>query len=90
MSTQAIIDTKAAQSQEVLQLLLSFSADEIANLRRLLYHAERLKRNGHEEGKEPQRPRRFIDPDDGGPVWELGFIDEFDRWSCYENTMDET
>lgn len=90
MSTPALIDHKAAQSQELLQILLSFSVAEIANLRRLLSKAEALKLDDHAGSEKPQRPRRFIDPDDGGPVWELGFIGEFDRWSCYENTMDET
>jgi hypothetical protein len=94
MSTQATIDTKAAQSQELLQMILALSAAEISNLRRLLYYAERLKHNGHEDSQATtqeasQRPRRFIDPDDGGPVWELGFIDEFDRASCYEDTRYE-
>jgi len=86
MSTLATIDAKAAPSQELLQMIINLSLEEIANLRRLLDKAEHLKLNGNEGIK----PRRFIDPDDGGPVWELGFIDEFDRWSCYENTMDET
>jgi len=85
MSAPAMIDHKAAQSQELLQMLLSFSVEEIANLRRLLVKAENLKLNGNEDIK----PRRFIDPDDGGPVWALGFIDEFDRASCYEDTRYE-
>lgn len=94
MSTQTTIDSKAAQSQELLQILLNFSTEEIAKLRRLLYYAEKLKHNGHEDNQATpeevsQRPCRFIDPDDGGPVWELDFIDEFDRASCYEDTRYE-
>jgi len=89
MSTQTITDAKAAASQELLQILMSFSADEIAKLRHLLCQAEKLMRNGHEKSTEPQRPRRFIDPDDGGPAWEFEFVDEFDRASCYEDTRYE-
>jgi len=86
MSTSATVDAKAAQSQELVQMILSLSVEEIANLRRLLDKAERLKFNGSEGSQAPQQPRRFIDPDDGGPVWELDLIDEFDRASCYEDT----
>jgi hypothetical protein len=89
MTTQATIDTKAAQSQELMQMIMNLSAEEIANLQRLLHKAVMLKRDEDEENKSSQRPRRFIDPDDGGPVWELGFIDEFDRASCYEDTRYE-
>jgi len=85
MSTLATIDAKAAPSQELLQMILNLSLEEIANLRRLLDQAEQLKLNG----KEGIKPRRFIDPDDGGPVWEFGFIDEFDRASCYEVIEDD-
>lgn len=88
MSTQALIDSKAAQSQELLQMIMNLSAEEIANLRRLLNKAEMLKRNGGENSKSSQRPRRFIDPEDGRPVWELDLIDEFDRESCYEDFED--
>jgi hypothetical protein len=94
MSTQTAIDTKAAQSQELLQIILNLSTEEIDNLLRLLYQAARLKRNGRADSKAApagvfQHQRRFIDPEDGGPVWELDLVDEFDRASCYENTMDE-
>jgi hypothetical protein len=94
MSMQTTIDPKAAPSHELVQILLSLSTEEIAKLRRLLYYAERLKHNGHEDSQAnpeevSQHPRRFIDPDDGGPVWELDFIDEFDRASCYEDTRYE-
>ncbi|MCI0694155.1 hypothetical protein L0337_19375 [candidate division KSB1 bacterium] len=90
MSTQITTDKKAAQSHELLQILLDLSTEEIAKLQRLLYYAKRLKHNGHEDSQATpnevsQRPRRFIDPDDGGPVWELDLIDEFDRESCYED-----
>jgi hypothetical protein len=89
MPVQTTIDANAAQRHELLQILLNLSTEEIAKLRRLLYYAERLKHNGHEDNQAtPEaaslRPRRFIDPDDGGPVWELDLIDEFDRESCYE------
>lgn len=86
MSIQTTIDPKAAQGQELLQMIMNLSAEEIANLQRLLHKAVMLKRYRDEENTSSQRPRRFIDPDDGGPVWELDFIDEFDRASCYEDT----
>lgn len=85
MSTLATIDAKAAPSQELLQMIVNLSFEEIANLRRLLDKAEHLKLNG----KEGVKPRRFIDLDDGGPVWEFDFVDEFDRASCYEDTRYE-
>ena len=94
MPGQTTIDANADQHHELLQVLLNLSSEEIAKLQRLLYYAERLKHNGHEDSQTTpaevsQRPRRFIDPDDGGPVWELGFMDEFDRVSCYEDTRYE-
>jgi len=85
MSTLATIDAKAAPSQELLQMIINLSLEEIVNFRRLLDQAEHLKLNGNAGIK----PRRFIDPDDGGPVWELDLIDDFDRASCYEDTRYE-
>jgi hypothetical protein len=67
MSTQTTIDPKTTQSQELLQILLNLSTEEIAKLRRLLYYAEMLKRYSREESKATpegvtQRPRRGIAP----------------------------
>ncbi len=89
MPTQATIDTKAAQSQELLQMILDLSIEEIVNLRRLFDKAERLKLNGTDNKRDSLQPRRFIDPEDGRPVWELDLIDEFDRESCYEDFEDK-
>lgn len=85
MTTQLQPQTSIAMSepQQLLDMLLQFSPAELGNLRRLLQAAERHKRNGNQEHQSLKAPRRFIDPEDNGPVWELGFTDTFDRASCY-------
>ena len=89
MPTTARMRTKTAQSQELMQMLLNLSSEEVANLQRLLHQVERLKSSKPKQNKKTQRPQRFIDPKDKAPVWDLGFVDEFDRATCYENTSDE-
>lgn len=55
-----------------------------AQMTQAVEEVSRGKRN-----KKTQRQRRFIDPKDKAPAWDLGFVDEFDRATCYENTSDE-
>ena len=88
MITQAQPQTSTAMSepQQLLDMLLQFSPAELGNLRRLLQAAERQRRNGNHESQSMNTPRRFIDAEDNGPVWELGFVDTFDRVSCYERS----
>ena len=85
MTTQHQLHASTAMSepQQLLATLLQFSPAELGNLRRLIQAAERHKRNGNHESQSLKAPRRFIDPEDNGPVWELGFTDTFDRASCY-------
>jgi hypothetical protein len=89
MPTTAQMRNKAAQSQELMQMLLNLSLEEVANLQRLLHQVQRLKSSAPKQNRKTQRQQRFIDPQDNAPVWDLGFVDEFDRATCYENTSDE-
>jgi hypothetical protein len=89
MSTTSLLNTNAAQSQELMQLLLHLSSDEVANLQRLLHHVQRLRSSVPNQRNSTQAQQRSIEPEDNAPVWDLGFVDEFDRMSCYENMGDE-
>ncbi len=91
MSLQTSTHSQAVENErgQLMEMLLHFSPIELTNLRRLLQKAEQIKRNGSHDMKLPQRKRRFVDAEDGGPVWELGFAEVFDRASCYERIEGE-
>ncbi len=91
MSFQTSAHTQAAESEhgQLMEMLLHFSPMELTNLRRVLQKAEQIKRNGSHDLKSSRRQRRFVEAEDGGPVWELGFAEVFDRASCYERIEDE-
>ena len=83
MPTTRFEEATPVQNQHLMDMLMELSPDEISKFRRLLHQVNAIKRNG--EKKSAPVEYRHIDPNDGGPTWDLGFVEQFDRLSCYED-----